>query len=167
MRTCIGVDSSQWYNLATSILEECKQATLNPNISTVVQLLNRVLGLHPVPHLLRQNPLVRLTELLCTKQNESSDEALPLTSGTINKCAVLLSVILSYIFRNNAVGVLERSPRRVDIKTAIGLFRDGLELLPIHHPFRLPACYSVANALYTHSEQSGERRDLGETISRH
>ena len=157
------MDSSQRYNLARSILEECKQATTNPDISDVVHLLNRV---QLVPHL-PPNPLVRLVEVLRTKQNESSDEALPLTSGTINKCAVLLSVILSYIFRNNAVGVLERSPRRVDIKTAIGLFRDGLELLPIHHPFRLPACYSVANALYTHSEQSGERRDLGETISRH
>src|SRR6266545_5307061 len=105
MSACIGVDSSQRYNLAASILEECKQATPNPDISAVVHLLNRVL--QPVPHLLPSNPLVLLAEVLCTKQNESSDEALPLSDGIINERAVLLSVILTYIFTNNVMGVLE------------------------------------------------------------
>ena len=156
--------SSRWYDLATSILEEWKQATLNPDISTIIHLLNRILSLHPVPEVL---PLVRLAEVLCTKQNESSDKAPPLGDETINEFAVISSVMLTYICTNNVVGVLERSPRRVDVKRAVGLFRDGLEPLPVRHPFRLTACSSVANALYTHFEQSGEQEDLAEAISLH
>ncbi|KIM76305.1 hypothetical protein PILCRDRAFT_12902 [Piloderma croceum F 1598] len=116
------IDSSLLYNLATSILEEFKQATLNPDISTVVHVVDSVLGPHPVTHLIRPNPLIRVAEMLCTKKNESSDEALPLSGGMINECAVLLSVILTCIFTNNVVDVLKRSPQRVDVKKAIGLF---------------------------------------------
>src|ERR1700733_1002350 len=108
------MDSSLLYNLATSILEEFKQATLNPDISTVVHLVDRVLGPHPVPHLLRPNPLIRVAEVLCTKQNESSDEALPPNCGMTTEYAVLLSVILTCISINNVVNVLKQSPRRVD-----------------------------------------------------
>ena len=145
----------QWYDLATSILEECKQATLNPDIRTVVM---RILDLHPVPQ------LPRLAEVLCTKQNGNSDEAPSLSGGMIN---VLLSVTLTNIFRDNVVGMLERSPQRVEVKRAVRLFRDGLEPPPVHHPLRLSACSSVADALYTHFQQSGEREDLDEAISLH
>ncbi|KIM90574.1 hypothetical protein PILCRDRAFT_188440, partial [Piloderma croceum F 1598] len=165
--TCIEMDSSLLYNLAISILGECKQATLNPDISTVVHLVDRALGPHPDSHLLRPNPLILVAKILCVKQNEGLADALPLSGGMINECAVLLSVILTCIFTNNLVDVLKESPRRVDVKNAVGLFRDGLKLLPIHHPYHLPACGSVANALYTDFEQSGEREGLDEAISLH
>ena len=45
---CSEMDSSLVYNLVTSILEECKQVTLNPDISTIIRLIDRVLG--RVPH---------------------------------------------------------------------------------------------------------------------
>ena len=161
------MDSTLLYNLAMSILEECKQVTLNPDIGTVVHLVNRVLGPHPVPHLLRSNPLIRVAEELCTKQNESPDETLPPSGGMINECAVILSVALTCIFTDNVVDMLEQSSWRVDVKKAIGLFRGGLGLLPIHHPLRPLACSSVADALSTDFEQSGEREGLDEAVSLH
>ena len=103
------MDSTLLFNLATSILEECKQITLNPDIGTVVYLVNRVLGPHPVPHLLRSNALIRVAEELCTKQNESPDETLPPSGGMIDECAVLLSVVLTHIFIDNVMGVLKQS----------------------------------------------------------
>jgi hypothetical protein len=153
-------------DLAISILEECKQTTPNPDNNTVVHLLNSVLGL---PRLLPPNPLIHLAlaQVLCTNQNERSDEAFSPSSEMIDECAVHLSIILTFIFTNNVVGVLERSDGRADVEKAIGLFRHGLGLLPIDHPFRLSAFCMVADALYTLFEQSGEREDLEDVIVLH
>ena len=118
---CNEVDSSQLYNLATSILEECKQATPNLDIDTVVHLLNWVLGLHLVPDLL-PNSLIRLAEMLCRKQNESSDEAHPNQSTSPNSLAVLLTMRF------------QQSGECGDLDEAISLHRDALELLPAGHP---------------------------------
>ena len=141
VRDVVGVDSSVLYDLAISILEECKQVTPNPDHDTVIHLVNRAQGLCLVPHLLRPNSLIRVGEVLCTKQSETS------------------------IFANNVVDVLNESVGRVDVRRVIGLCREGLELLPIDHPYRLAACSSVADALYTEFKQSGEREDLEEAIS--
>ena len=82
------------------------------------------------------------------KQNESFDEVLPLSSGMIDECSVLLSGILTFIFTSNVVDVLKQPFQRVDMRKAIGLFCEGLKLLPIHHPDRLPACSSVADTVH-------------------
>jgi tetratricopeptide (TPR) repeat protein len=61
----------------------------------------------------------------------------------------------------------EQSCQMTDLETSVSLFREGLALLPVQHPNRLPALNNLANAFYTRFRQLGEHNDLDEAISFH
>ena len=57
-------------------------------------------------------------------------------------------------FATNIVEQFQRLGQMTDLETAISLFREGLALLPAHHPIRLSASNNIATALMARFEQS-------------
>ena len=60
-------ESSQLFDLATSILEECKKAAPLSDLNTAIYLFREALDRHPVPHPLRLNSLKDLAGALSTR----------------------------------------------------------------------------------------------------
>jgi len=64
-----GDESSQLYDLATSILQECKDTTPLSDLNTAIYLFHDVLNRRPAPHPLRSASLKDLVRALMTRFN--------------------------------------------------------------------------------------------------
>lgn len=74
------------YNLANSILEECKNAALVSDLNTAIYLFREVLKRQPAPHPLRSDSLRDLADTLVTrfcltKQREDLEQSVLLRGG--------------------------------------------------------------------------------------
>jgi hypothetical protein len=82
-------ESSQLYNLANSILEECKEAAPISDLNTVVDLLRDTLKQYSAPHPFRLNLLADLARALGTRfsltnQFQDLDQAVLLRAEIID-----------------------------------------------------------------------------------
>jgi hypothetical protein len=60
---------------------------------------------------------------------------------------------------------LDKSNQSENLYTSISLLREGLALLPVHHPNHFPSLDNLATALRTRFDQSGQYEDLDLAIS--
>ncbi|KIM75667.1 hypothetical protein PILCRDRAFT_78642, partial [Piloderma croceum F 1598] len=179
-------ESALLYDLANSILEECKDAAMLSNLDTAIYLFREALNQRPAPHPLQSDSIKDLAAALVTRfslTNQRHDLAQAislLTEGMdglydgsaahgefrldVSKYSSMAASDLSELAKTILAG-FDQSAQLSSLDTAIMLHREALIRRPSPHPKQAVSLAGLCATLYVRFHYTGDRPNLDEVIS--